>query len=102
MRITCRSLGLSWVHRPVHWMPLMRTLCLNLDLSDAEILREAVERQLEEQPVEPAIRLVDDRTRSLRATLDVLTQMIERPMPRRRLSSHRTGREQSVTPRRIH
>lgn len=80
----------------------MRTLCLNLDLSDAEILREAVERQLEEQPVEPAIRLVDDRTRSLRATLDVLTQMIERPMPRRRLSSHRTVREQAVTPRRIH
>ncbi len=80
----------------------MRTLCLNLDLSDAEILREAVERQLEDRPVEPAFRLLDDRTRSLQATLDVLTQMIDRPAPRRRVAAHRTVREHPVAPRRIH
>ena len=80
----------------------MRTLCLNLDLSDAEILREAVERQLEEQPVEPAIRLVDDRTRSLQATLQVLTQMIERPEPRRRVAPHRVATGDHATPHRIH
>ncbi len=60
----------------------MRTLSLNLDLHDAEVLREALQRQLAAEQASP-YRL-DERVRSLRATLRELNRMIERPAPRRR------------------
>jgi hypothetical protein len=60
----------------------MRTLCLNLDLSDAEVLRDALTRQLTAEQSSPY--LLDERVRSLRATLRELDRMIERPAPRRR------------------
>ncbi|HEV2527756.1 MAG TPA: hypothetical protein VGT61_04795 [Thermomicrobiales bacterium] len=59
----------------------MRTLCLNLDLQDAEVLREALQRQLAAEQAAP-YRL-DERVMSLRATLRELNRMIERPAPRR-------------------
>ncbi len=64
----------------------MRTLSLNLDLSDAEILRDAVEHQLRQSAECEELRLVDDRMESLRATLNELTQMIDRPRPRQRVT----------------
>lgn len=62
----------------------MRTLTLNLDLSDAEILRDAVANHLERHPERPEFATVDPHTQSLRATLRELSQMIDRPTPRRR------------------
>ena len=80
----------------------MRTLSLNLDLSDAEILRDAVEYQLRHQADSDGPRLVDHRMRSLRATLDELTQMIERPQPRRRPIAAPQSRVAGTALRRVH
>ncbi len=80
----------------------MRTLSLNLDLSDAEILRDAVEYQLRHQADSHDLRLVDHRMRSLKATLDELTQMIERPRPRRRSIAAHNSREDGTALRRVH
>ena len=79
----------------------MRTLSLNLDLSDAEILRDAVEHQLRQSADRDELRLVDDRMQSLRATLNELTQMIDRPHPRRRVSFTSSPREDETVLRRI-
>ena len=62
----------------------MRTLTLNLDLSDAEILRDAVANHLGRHPERPEPAPADLHTQSLRATLHELSQMIERPSPRQR------------------
>ncbi len=80
----------------------MRTLSLNLDLSDAEILRDAVEYQLRRQADSDDLRLVDHRMRSLKATLHELTQMIERPQPRRRLIAAPLSHEARTALRRVH
>ena len=79
----------------------MRTLSLNLDLSDAEILRDAVEHQLRQSADRDELRLVDDRMQSLRATLHELTRMIDRPHPRRRIGLTTSPREDEVILRRI-
>ena len=79
----------------------MRTLSLNLDLSDAEILRDAVEHQLLHFDDRSEVRLVDDRTRSLRATLNELTHMIERPHPRRRVVPTSMHRDDGTILRRV-
>ena len=79
----------------------MRTLSLNLDLSDAEILRDAVEHQLRQCADRNELRLVDDRMQSLRATLIELTQMIERPHPRRRIAATSTWRDEDCGLRRV-
>lgn len=79
----------------------MRTLSLNLDLSDAEILRDAVEHQLRQNADRDELRLVDDRLQSLRATLNELTQMIERPHPRRRIAITSPQHDEAAMLRRI-
>lgn len=79
----------------------MRTLSLNLDLSDAEILRDAVAHQLRQSHDRDELRLVDDRMQSLRATLIELTEMIERPHPRRRVELVSPQRDDGTTLRRI-
>ncbi len=79
----------------------MRTLSLNLDLSDAEILRDAVEHQLRQTADRDELRLVDDRLQSLRATLNELTQMIERPHPRRHVAHTSTLCDDAAMLRRI-
>ena len=78
------ALVLTWVAETRSPDCLMRTLCLNLDQSDAEILRDAVESYLRQQPTEPETVHSHHRTRSLRTTLDDLQTMIDRPGPRPR------------------
>lgn len=80
----------------------MRTLSLNLDLCDAEILRDAVARQLGLQPIPTEPTLIDPHTQSLRATLNELNRMIDRPSPRQRMAL-RTGRQDvAIQLRRVH
>lgn len=79
----------------------MRTLSLNLDLSDAEILRDAVAHQIRQSHDRDELRLVDDRMQSLRATLIELTEMIERPHPRRRVELASLQPDDRTTLRRI-
>lgn len=75
----------------------MRTLCLNLDQTDAEFLRDAVRAQIAALPVPSDLTMVDDRASSLMATLHLLTTMIDRPAPARR-GIRDLSATQSVTP----
>lgn len=80
----------------------MRTLSLNLDLCDAEILRDAVANHLQRQSGNGEPTLVDPNTQSLRATLIELNQMIERPVARQRVSIRAGQREPAPVLRRVH
>lgn len=79
----------------------MRTLSLNLDLCDAEILRDAVANHLRQRQIETEPTLVDPRTSSLRATLNELNQMIERPSPRERSPIRSNQRQPGALLRRV-